>query len=344
MVTGIFPGEEGSLCQEALNNFFTEKETSFNASPMKNTTSVAEFEDVFKLVMSTPDSIGIVPMDNSTTGVFKETYDSLQKYKVHIVGEWYQMHDLCLCAKVGTTLEDITEVHSHPAVLASCKNFLLSSKLPTVQCNSTSTALAAVGECKDAEGNQKCVAAIASVQAAEERGLVILKDPVSDDEHLTSRFVLISKEKLPACLQGIYQVSKSWKCSMAIDLVDKPGAILRALSLISFKDLNIEKIQTFPLNKAERRHFEYWLYLDFNPSSLSQAQAISEQMLDYATEVKNFGVFPCHQWEDKKTKLGMHRTVSFSNGMGKRVNKFGSQQDLAALEAAELTAACAACR
>jgi len=322
MVTGIFPGDEGSLCQEALMNFFKEKKTAVDTNVLKTTKSVAQFEGVFQLVMSMPDSIGIVPMDNSTTGVFKETYDALQKYKgVHIVGEWYQMHGLCLCAKKGTKLKDIKVVHSHPAVLASCKRFLKSSKLPSKASSSTSTALALICDpTKDAS-----MAAIVSVQAAEEKGLEVLKTPVSDDEHLTSRFILISKDKLPACLQGSYQTAQNWTCSMAIDLVDRPGAILRALSLISFKDLNIEKIQSFPLNKAERRHFEYWLYLDFNPNSVTQAQAIADQMLDFATEVKVYGTFPTHEWEDKKTSFSMKRVGSFANGMG-------SATDLASMD------------
>merc|ERR1719336_1274730 len=207
--------------------------------------SVPVFEEVFRQVWDTDGSVGIVPMDNSTTGCFKETYDCLQKYGVHIVGEWYQTHDLCLCAKPGTKLKDVQIIYSHPAVLDSCSKYIRSAKVKTKATSSTSAACQHVAKGSTAG---EVGAAFASRAGAKAHGLEILKTPVSNDHNLTSRFVLISKSVVPSCMQDQYQdATLKWKCSIAVDLVNKPLSIIKTLSLISFKDLNISSVNSFPL-------------------------------------------------------------------------------------------------
>lgn len=318
MVVGVYPGDEGSLAHAALKRYFENE-----GNPQKSMQSVEDFGEVFKAVMKDENSVGIVPMDNSTSGTFRETYEHLLKHSgVHIVGEWYQSHSLCLCAKPGAKLKDIKTVLSHPAILESCQVFLKKRKLQTRGTSSSSTACKMLtdapggGSFKGLQIDESC-GAIASQCTAEQYGLTMLKKLVSDDQNLTSRFILISAKKLPAFLQDKYQNTETkWKCSLAMDLVDKPMSMVKALSCISFRDLQIDKVQTFPLNKEDRRHFAFWLYTDFKPTNLSQADTIVKSLGDFTVELHNFGTYPVHEYQDEQVQMteeDIRRNESFEN-------------------------------
>lgn len=305
MVLGVFPGDEGSLAHAALKSYFENE-----GNPQKSMKSVPDFSQVFKAVVKDENSVGIVPMDNSTSGTFRETYEHLLKQRgVHIVGEWYQSHSLCLCAKPGAKLKDIKTVFSHTAILQSCGVFLRNRKMQTRGTSSSSTACKMLvgppggGSFKGLQIDESC-GAIASQCTAEQYGLSIVKKLVSDDQNLTSRFIIVSSKKLPAFLQDKWQNPETqWKCSLAMDLVDKPMMMVKALSCISFRDLQIEKVQSYPLGKEDRRHFAFWLYTDFKPKNLSQTEIIVKALEDYTVETRNFGTYPVHEYKHEQVRM-----------------------------------------
>ena len=135
--TGDFPqngiiavqGVEGANSQMAADSLF----------PRGNLMFFKSFEAVFDAVESGLCRFGLIPIENSSNGSVRATYDLLNRKNVSIV----RSTRLCirheLLAKPGSTLADIKEIRSHEQALGQCSEFLktLGGKVSIVPCANT---------------------------------------------------------------------------------------------------------------------------------------------------------------------------------------------------------------
>ena len=144
--------------------------------------------------------------------------------------------------------EKIKRVYSHPQAIAQCQGWI-EKNLPSGEVLKVdSTAQAAQKVKVDPEG-----AAIGSREAAQLYGLKILADRIEDYPLNTTRFLVMGKGQSEPCGKD--------KTSILFGTPHKPGALFHALEPFTQGELNLLKIESYPLPE---RIWEYLFFLDFS--------------------------------------------------------------------------------
>jgi chorismate mutase/prephenate dehydratase len=212
------------------------------------TLSCRRFRDVFEALAKGEIQYGILPIENSTSGSINDVYDLLREYEFHIVGEKCLKVEHNLLGMEGAELTDIREVYSHEQGLIQCSRYL-SEHPEWKQVPYFDTAGSA--EYVSKEG-LKFKACIAGKMAAAVYGLAIINSNIQDSRNNSTRFVIISKDKL--------ETEKADKISIIISVPHKPGALYRILKRFAEGNCNLMKIESRPL---EDKPWEYFFYIDF---------------------------------------------------------------------------------
>src|SRR5918997_1819847 len=103
-----YQGEAGAYSEEGAQALW----------PQAELVPLQTIRKVFEAVEVGLVDRGLVPMDNSQAGSINETYDLFLKHGLHLVGETIVRVDHCLLALPGTTIDDLTEVISHPQAVS----------------------------------------------------------------------------------------------------------------------------------------------------------------------------------------------------------------------------------
>jgi len=66
---------------------------------------------------------GVLPVHNAIIGEIERVRDAIATADLEVLGETWQEVEHCLLGHWGSTLDELTEVFSHPAALAQCRLF-----------------------------------------------------------------------------------------------------------------------------------------------------------------------------------------------------------------------------
>ena len=147
------------------------------------------FEDVFAAVEGGEADLAMIPIDNSLAGRVADIHHFLPTSPLHIVGEHFLRIRFALLGVPGATLDDVKTVHSHVHALGQCRKVIREHGLTPVISGDTAGAAREVQEAGD-----PTQAAISPPLAAEIYGLEVLLDDVEDEDHNTTRFVVLSRD------------------------------------------------------------------------------------------------------------------------------------------------------
>lgn len=207
------------------------------------------FAHLVETVISGGADYGIMAVENSLVGAILPNYALIRESSLIVVGEVYLKIEQNLLAIPGQTIDGIREVHSHPMALQQCGIFL--SKLKDVRViTSDDTALSAKHV---AEKGQKGVAAIASIEAAKEYGLEVVRPGIESNKDNFTRFVALSGNPNLACCQT------ENKASIVFALPHKPGSLNKALQVFSRYGMNLTMLHSLP---QVGQCWEYYFHVD----------------------------------------------------------------------------------
>ncbi|MBD9178801.1 MAG: prephenate dehydratase [Odoribacter splanchnicus] len=206
------------------------------------------FEDLFTNLNAGQADGAIMAIENTVAGGLLPNYSLLRKYGKKIKGEVFIRIQQNLMALPGQRIEDITEVHSHYMAIAQTREFF--KQYPHIRLvESEDTAKSAA----DIAGKQQWkTGAIASSLAAELFGLEILQREIETHKQNYTRFLILDDH---------IQVNENDidKASICFTLPHKTGRLSQVLSIFSFYDLNLTKIQSLPIPGKE---WQYFFYVD----------------------------------------------------------------------------------
>ena len=74
---------------------------------------------------------GVLPVENSSTGIITDVYDLMHLYDNYIVGEYVVKVEHALLGLPGTEIDQIKTVYSHPQGLLQCSRFLMKTGMGT---------------------------------------------------------------------------------------------------------------------------------------------------------------------------------------------------------------------
>ncbi len=230
-------GTSGANSEVAARSVFGDRSFTFYPS----------FEDVFRAVSDGEIDYGVLPVQNSTAGSVSSTYDLMAKYSVYIVKEVIIEINHCLAAKKDMPLSQIKKVYSHPQALAQCETFLRKNGLRTSEYANTATAAEKVME------SDEDIAAICSVQCAEQMGMTILARDIADVSVNRTQFIVISKD------MQVAEDSDSVSVMLAIPHTE--GSLYRLLTKFYVNDMNLIRIESRPIRDGS---FNVLFFLDFS--------------------------------------------------------------------------------
>lgn len=228
---------------------------------------VETFGDVFDAVGAGEADIGIVPIENSSTGSVHEVYDQLIERRFAIVAAVDIPVRHCLLARPGADPAALKTVYSHPQGLAQCAAYIAERGLTPRPYGNTATAAAMV-----AAGDDDTACAISSRKAAELYHLDIVADNIQTVSSNSTRFLAIASRCIIPPDAG--------KISLLFALPHVTGALYRILARFAAAGLNLTKIESRPMRTGS---FEYVFYLDFQgnaaePATLDLLCALSEEL------------------------------------------------------------------
>lgn len=242
----------------------------------------ATFRDIFKAIEHDANTVGIMAIENTIAGSLLPNYDLLKTYRLPIAGEYKLRISHCLAALPNQNIHNIKEIQSHPIALRQCENFL--NTLPNVRIiEHEDTALAA----RDiAQMNLTNTAAICSQRAAELYGLQVLAKAIETNKHNFTRFLVFANEWIIDEIQKDEVINKA---SVVFTLPHSEGSLSKVLSVFSFYDINLTKIQSLPIIGRE---WEYQFYVDFKFSDYERYKQSLSAIIPLISELHTLGEYP----------------------------------------------------
>ena len=235
------------------------------------------FEELFERVGSDRSLYGIVAIENTIAGSLLQNHELLRRSNLHIVGEYKLRISHVLCALHDETVDTLREVHSHPIALMQCDEFLKRHpSLKPVETYDTA------GSARDiAEKGLRGHAAICGRSAAEIYGLDILFEGIETNKHNYTRFLLVSGREEAG-------VQKPDKASIVFSLQHSRGSLSKVLTILSFYDINLTKIQSLPIIGHE---WEYRFYVDLTFDEPSRYRQGLAAILPLVSDLKVLGEY-----------------------------------------------------
>ncbi len=243
------------------------------------------FEDVFEQVESKNVNYGVVPVENSLTGSIHRNIDLMLEHDLKIVGEVFLRVEQQLIVNPGVTLEQIEEVYSHPQALEQCRKFLSSLNAKAVASYDTAGSVMMIKEKKLVNA-----AAIASKKAADDYGMVVLKDTIEDIPENYTRFQVLS-------CQDEY-LGEPTKTSVVFAMKNIPGALFKGLSVFALRDIDLLKIESRPLRG---KPWAYIFYLDF-AGHMGEERCVNaiRHLQEITSMLKVLGSYPAGMMNNNK--------------------------------------------
>ena len=244
-------GVAGCYHDAAAHLFFDSEEVQ--------TIPCESFASMFDLLSQDASLLGIMAVENTIAGPLLQNHELLRQSNMRIIGELKLRISHVLCALPGQNIDSLTEVNSHPMALMQCDNFLRHHpNLKIVERFDTAGSAEEI-----ARDNLIGHAAVCGRYAAELYGLEILERGIETNKRNFTRFLILA-DPLVAAEIGPKE-NEIDKASIVFTLPHTQGALSKILTILSFYDINLSKIQSTPI---VGREWEYRFYVDLTFDSL----------------------------------------------------------------------------
>jgi prephenate dehydratase len=266
-------GIAGSYHDVAARNFFAGEEIEIIGCD--------SFREVTKSVCDEPAVVGFMAIENTIAGSLLQNHELIHKSGCAIIGEYKLRISHSLAALPGTKIPDVKEVHSHPIALMQCEDFL--DTLPDIKrVEKEDTAKSAQWI---AENRLAGHAAVCGKQAAELFGLDVLAEGIETNKRNFTRFLAIADSWVAEDYQKGGAKNKS---SLVFLLPHASGSLSKVLTILSFYDMNLSKIQSLPIIGRE---WEYKFYIDLTFDDYTRYKQALDAIIPLTKDLKILGEY-----------------------------------------------------
>lgn len=245
-------GFSGCFHEEAARKFYSEKE-GINPEIVECCT----FEDLFTALNEGRADAAVMAIENTTSGGLLPNFDLLRRNTKPIKGEIYLHIHQNLMAIPGQKLSDIKEVRTHYMAINQTREYFEKNCPWIKMVESEDTAKSAADI---AEQRIQGVGAVASAIAAERFGLEIISPQIETYKQNFTRFLILD-ESHPVDNKDIN------KASLCFTLPHSPGSLAKILTILSFYDMNLTRIQSLPI---PGKQWQYFFYTDLKFADYKQ--------------------------------------------------------------------------
>ena len=195
------------------------------------------FDSLIDSLLNGEANEAVMAIENSIAGSIIPNYNRIYHNSLHIIGEHYLSIHHNLMVKKGVTIENLSEVHSHPMALLQCKDFF--KAFPDIKLvEDVDTAETAK---RIQEKDLTAIGAIAPKVAAELYNLEIIASDIQTIKNNATRFIILKKQNKVLPKQEIN------KASLRFITDHKRGSLAAVLNVMSDCNMNLTKIQSLPV-------------------------------------------------------------------------------------------------
>jgi len=274
-----FQGEPGAFSHQACREIFGE---TVEALPC------ASFEDALDAVKKKDADYAVMPIENSTYGRVADLHHLLPTSGLYIIAEHFLPVHLQLLGVKGAPLDGIKTAQSHAVALGQCKKFLASLNIrPVIGADTAGSAE------QIAEAGDPARAAIASRLAGEIYGLELLAEDIEDMEHNTTRFLVMSRQRIEAEPDDTAVIT-----SFVFEVRNIPAALYKALGGFATNGINMVKLESY-MTDGSFAATQFYAEIEGHPETEAAIHAFAD--LNHFTKYcKILGVYPQAPFRRKK--------------------------------------------
>jgi hypothetical protein len=246
------------------------------------------FNSMFRMLEADSSLTGVMAIENTIAGALLQNHELLRSSSLTIIGEHKMRISHTLVALPGQTIKDLREVHSHPMALMQCEQWL--SQHPDIK---MIEAFDTAGAARDiAVTRQAGHGAVCSELAANLYGLDILAKGIETNKRNFTRFLILANP-LTITKEHAYETTPD-KASIVFTLPHTQGALSKVLTILSFYDMNLSKIQSMPIIGRE---WEYRFYIDLTFNSYERYIQAIDAARPLMIEFKSLGQYKQFNYE-----------------------------------------------
>lgn len=239
------------------------------------------FRDIISMIKKDPAIIGTMAIENTIAGSLLQNHELIRESGLKIVGEYKLRISHSLVALPGTKIEDIREVNSHPIALMQCTDFLDTlPKAKVVEKEDTALSAKWISENK-LTGH----AAICGKHAAQIYGMEILAEGIETNKRNFTRFLTICD---PWNADKLLTGGIKNKASLVFAVPHTAGSLSKVLSVLSFYDMNLSKIQSLPIIGRE---WEYLFYINLTFTDYTRYKQAMDAIIPLTKDFKILGEY-----------------------------------------------------
>ncbi|KQY62587.1 MULTISPECIES: prephenate dehydratase [unclassified Nocardioides] len=273
-----YQGEPGANSDIAVRDVF----------PDGDPLPCASFEDAFDAVQQGAADLAMIPIDNSSNGRVADIHHALPDSGLHIVGEYFLPIHFQLLAVPGATRESIKTVHSHIHALGQCRRIIHELGVKPVMAGDTAGSAREV-----AESGDPTRASLATALAGEIYGLETLATDVEDEEHNTTRFVVLGREYVVPPVSDELTVT-----TFVFRVRNLPAALYKALGGFATNGVNMTKLESYMVD-GEFSATVFLADVEGHPEQPALARAL-EELEFFTNEIRILGVYPAHPFRAQR--------------------------------------------
>ena len=248
------------------------------------------FEHAFAAIAEGAADLGMIPIENSIAGRVADIHHMMPDSGLHIIGEYFLPIHFQLLAIEGATLGGLRSVHSHVHALGQCRKIIRKLDLAAHVAGDTAGSAREVAEWRD-----PTKASLATTLAGEIYGLKTLAENVEDETHNTTRFVVLSKTKRWAPVNGAPMVT-----TFLFRVRNWPAALYKALGGFATNGVNMTKLESYMVG-GEFSATQFLADVDGHPDDPGLRHAL-EELKFFSQEVRILGVYPAHMFRIESQK------------------------------------------
>ncbi|MBR5703277.1 MAG: prephenate dehydratase [Bacteroidales bacterium] len=246
-------GYSGCFHEEAARRFYS--------SLREDNLQIVEcdtFEGLYQAIGAGDAEAAVMAIENTVSGGLIPNFDLLRKNPQKIKGEVFLQIEQNLMALPGQSISDLKEVRTHYMAINQTREFFKAwPQIRLVESEDTAKSAAQV-----AREGLKGVGAVASALAAELYGLEILAPGIETYKQNFTRFLIMD--------DGLtVPEEKIDKASLCFTLPHTPGSLAHILTILSFYEMNLTRIQSLPIPGKE---WQYFFYVDIKFSTYERYQ------------------------------------------------------------------------
>ena len=249
-------GIAGCYHEAAARSYFGEEEIE--------TVPCSTFPEMFDRMNNDRSLLGIIAIENTIAGSILQNHELLRKSELSIIGEYKLRISHVLAALPGETMDDILEVNSHPMALMQCGDFLQAHpKMKVVEKDDTA----------------------GSAQEISHRHLSGHAEGIETNKRNFTRFLILAD---PFHREILIAGKRINKASLVFSLPHTQGSLSKVLTILSFYDINLSKIQSMPIIGKE---WEYRFYIDLTFDNFTRYKQSLEAIRPLTKDFKILGEY-----------------------------------------------------